>query len=100
MNDDLERHRPSAAARRRAEAARRHAYFRVVQDRGGTHRELDLPTPPEAWAGRSTMVGPFADEAEAASWAGENVDPRAGATFDVLEYAGAWFCDVFRAGEA
>jgi hypothetical protein len=81
------------------EASRRQAYFRVVQDRSGTRRELDLPTVPEAWTGRSTMVGPFTDEAQAAAWAEQNVDPRSGVTYDVLAYAGAWFCDVFRAGE-
>jgi hypothetical protein len=54
MNDDLERHRPSPAARRRAEGA-----------------GLDL-----------------------------DALRRDGASFDVLEYGGAWFCDVLRAGEA
>lgn len=81
------------------EVKRRHAYYRVVQDTAGVHRELDLPTPPESWSGEETMVGPFRDEAQANAWAEKKVDARSGATFDVIQYAGGWFCDVFRAGD-
>ncbi|MEX2541299.1 MAG: hypothetical protein WD314_05800 [Trueperaceae bacterium] len=81
------------------EARRRFGYFRVVQDRSGTRRELALPTEPESWSGRDTMVGPFADEAQAEAWAASHVNARSGATYDVLRYAGAWFCDVFSAAE-
>lgn len=81
------------------EVQRRHAYYRVVQDSAGVRRELDLPTRPEVWNGEETMVGPFQSEAQANAWAEQKVDARGGATYDVVEYAGGWFCDVFRAGE-
>lgn len=81
------------------EVRRRHAYFRVVQDSAGVRRELDLPTAPEKWSGQETMVGPFQYEAQANAWAEQRVDARTGATYDVIEYAGGWFCDVFRGGD-
>lgn len=81
------------------EALDRYAYYRVVQDQSGTTRELDLPTGPEEWQGTATMVGPFANEGEASAWGQERVVPRAGLTYDVLPYAGAWFCDIFTPGE-
>lgn len=77
----------------------RYAYYRVVEDASGTRRELDLPTPPDEWQGRSTMIGPFGNEAEARAWAQSRVDPRSGSTYDVVPYAGGWFCDVFSAAE-
>lgn len=81
------------------EARLRYGYYRVVQDRTGTRRELGLPTGPGSWSGRDTMVGPFAEEAQADAWASAHVAARSGATYDVLEYAGAWFCDIFSATE-
>lgn len=77
----------------------RYAYYRVVQDRSGTSREFDLPTPAQEWQGAATMVGPFRNEAEARDWGQQEVVPRAGFTYDVLQYAGAWFCDVFSAAD-
>ena len=75
------------------------AYYRVVQELSGTRRELDLPTAPGAWQGASTMVGPFGDEGAAREWGQAQVVPRAGMTYDVLNYAGGWFCDVFDAAD-
>ena len=80
-------------------ATEEHAYYRIVNDRSGTSRELDLPTPPELWRGSATMVGPFENEAEAQGWAQRLVVPQPGMTYDALLYAGAWFCDVFSAAE-
>ncbi|MEX2534734.1 MAG: hypothetical protein WD273_03960 [Trueperaceae bacterium] len=82
------------------EALGRYAYYRVVQDRSGTRRELDLPSSPESWQGESTMIGPFAHEAAARDWGQERVIGHAGLTYDVLNYAGGWFCDVFSAADA
>ena len=76
-----------------------YAYYRVVQDRSGTSREFDLPTPPQEWQGAGTMVGPFSDEVQARDWGQQEVVPLAGFTYDVLQYAGAWFCDVFSAAD-
>lgn len=79
-----------------AHAIGRYGYYRLVRDRTGTRREFALPTPPEGWEGGETMVGPFSTEAYAQEWAGARVDPRSGITYDILEYAGSWFCDLFR----
>ncbi len=73
------------------------AFFRTVRDLRGTHRELLLPTPPDAWAGEPGLVGPFADQQAAEAWPAGRLPPELIA--DPLPYRGHWFCDVFRSDE-
>lgn len=73
------------------------AFFRTVRDLRGTHRELMLPTPPEAWRGEAVLVGPFASREEAEGWPAGRLPPELVA--DPLPYRGRWFCDVFRGDE-
>ena len=72
---------------------KQHAYYRVVNDKRGEHRELGLPTAPEAWQGVPALVGPFASEALADTWGKAQVG--ASFTHDAVPHTGAWFCDVF-----
>ena len=74
-----------------------HAFYRVVTDTAGEHREFGLPVSPDEWQGRAgVMVGPFVDEAAAKVWGDAHVSPPSGLISDVLPYNGAWFCDLFR----
>lgn len=73
------------------------AFFRTVRDLRGTHRELLLPTPPDAWAGEAALVGPFEDQQAAEAWPAGRLGPELIA--DPLPYRGRWFCDVFRSDE-
>jgi hypothetical protein len=77
----------------------RYGFYRVVRDRRGVRRELDLPTSPPVWSGEDALVGPFADDARAREWGLDNVMGRGVITFDTVRYAGAWFCDVFSAAD-
>lgn len=82
----------------RPEYERRHAFFRVVRDLRGERRELMLPTPPDAWAGDTALVGPFEDEDAARAWAAERVPAEL--VGEALPYRGRWYCDVFPNDEA
>ncbi len=74
-----------------------YAYFRVVTDKTGEHRQLSLPLPSEEWRGqRNHLIGPFENQTRAETWGEQNVRPRQ-LIYDTLSYAGAWFCDVFSA---
>jgi hypothetical protein len=73
------------------------AFFRTVRDLRGTHRELLLPTPPDAWAGEPALVGPFPDQQAAEAWPAGRLPPELIA--DPVPYRGRWFCDVFRSDE-
>lgn len=73
------------------------AFFRTVRDLRGTHRELLLPVPPEAWAGEPALVGPFDDQQAAEAWPAGRLPPELIA--DPVPYRGRWFCDVFRSDE-
>ncbi len=71
-------------------------FFRIVGDRMGERRELAWPLAPESWRAGEGFIGPFTDQAQATSWGETHCDPRSGYLFDTLNYAGRWFCDVFR----
>ena len=73
------------------------AFFRTVRDLRGTHRELLLPTPPDAWAGEPALVGPFEDQQAAEAWPAGRLPAELIA--DPIPYRGRWFCDVFRSDE-
>ncbi len=80
----------------RPEWRQHHAYYRIVNDRSGEHRELDVPLAPTSWSGEiDVMVGPFKDEKTATAWSKQIGETRGGLAADVLRYAQAWFCDVF-----
>ena len=75
---------------------RRYAYYRVVSDAGGEHRQLSLPLSPEAWQGQAgVLVGPFEDQAAAERWAEARLGPDAGLIGDAVPHLGRWFSDVF-----
>lgn len=75
-----------------------HAYYRVVSDRQGEHRELALPVEPAAWAGEvNRLVGPFNSQAAAEAWGEARVRGSGNLIYDAVPQAGAWFCDVFAA---
>jgi hypothetical protein len=79
------------------------AYFRMVSDAEGEHRQLALPLSPASWQGESNvLVGPFANQLEAESWAKMQVKPQAtddknGTTliYDAVPLASSWVCDIF-----
>ena len=74
-----------------------YAYFRVVTDKTGEHRQFALPLAPPNWQGQTNLlVGPFANQAEAQSWGETTVRPH-NLIHDTLQHAGAWLCDVFSA---
>ncbi|MDZ7705032.1 MAG: hypothetical protein U5L04_11170 [Trueperaceae bacterium] len=80
----------------RPEWRQHYAYYRVVRDRNGEHRELDVPLEPSVWSGENdVMVGPFVTEAAASTWSEQHVPARHGLAADVLRYADVWFCDLF-----
>jgi hypothetical protein len=74
-----------------------YAFFRTVDDLRGTHRELLLPTAPDAWAGEPALVGPFASQQAAEAWPAGRVPEHLMA--DPVPYRDRWFCDVFRSDE-
>jgi hypothetical protein len=72
-----------------------YAYFRVVTDKRGEHRQLAFPLPPNHWQGQlNQLVGPFAHQAEAETWGEQHARPNH-LIHDTVSYGGAWFCDVF-----
>jgi hypothetical protein len=74
-----------------------HAYFRIVTDKTGEHRQLAYPIPATAWRGQSNvLVGPFSQQVEAEQWGNEVARPQ-NLIHDTVSYKDAWFCDVFRA---
>ncbi len=74
------------------------AYYRIVNDPRGQHRELLAPIPPDAWNGEDGLVGPFATEEAAQAWPAGRLPAHLMA--DPLPYIGHWFCDVFDSEEA
>ncbi|MGL4608360.1 MAG: hypothetical protein ACRCYY_01565 [Trueperaceae bacterium] len=71
------------------------AYFRIVTDKNGEHRQLALPLRPEAWQGQTNiLIGPFQNEVEANAWGNETVRTH-NLLHDAIPHAGTWFCDVF-----
>lgn len=74
-----------------------YAYFRVITDKQGEHRQFALPLPPSQWTGqRNKLIGPFANQAAAEEWGNTNVRPHH-LVHDTVQHAGTWFCDVFSA---
>jgi hypothetical protein len=72
-----------------------HAYFRIVTDSEGEHRQLALPLAPKRWGGQTNvLVGPFSNQADAETWGDEHVRPQH-LIHDALQFSGFWFCDVF-----
>lgn len=97
---DLER--LDASAPQLATGQGEHAYYRVVEDRRGVRRELGRPLEPAAWrpdggVDAEALVGPFADEAAARSWADATVMGAGDGsfTYDTVPQGGVWFADVF-----
>ena len=79
-----------------AQAANTHAFYRVVSDTAGEHREFALPVAPNDWQGQAgVMVGPFASEAAAKAWSETHVGASSALVSDVLPHQDAWFCDLF-----
>lgn len=75
-----------------------HAYYRILTDRRGERRQLELPLAPEAWQGESdTLIGPFADQGAAAAWLRERVAPQAGRLGDSVAQGGLWYVEFFPA---
>jgi hypothetical protein len=75
----------------------KHVYFRVVTDKTGEHRQLAFPLSVDTWQGQTNiLVGPFANQKEAERWGDNTVRPH-NLIHDTVNYAGAWFCDVFSA---
>ena len=74
---------------------KQHAYYRIVNDTQGEHRELNVPVAPKAWHGEKGLVGPFETEAAAESWGELTLKRQPDLAFDAVYQAGAWFCDVF-----
>ena len=73
----------------------RHAYFRIVTDKEGEHRQLALPLAPENWAGqKNVLVGPFANQADAERWGDETVRPHQ-RIHNAIGFSEVWLCDVF-----
>ena len=68
------------------------AFVREVRDREGRRDELALPVAPEAYAGGSWLVGPFATESEADAWAAHRLARPW--VHDVVAQVGAHFADV------
>ena len=86
-----------AALAAQAPLAAQHAFYRVINDTAGEHREFASPVSPGEWQGQAgVMVGPFADEAAAKAWGDAHVSLPSGLVSDVLPYNSAWFCDLFR----
>ena len=82
---------------------RLYAFYRVVKDMRGEHRELALPVAPQDWKTRAgVMVGPFISQDNAEDWAAQNISGFGidKLLHDVLPYHQAWFCDIFRDEQA
>ena len=77
--------------------AEAHAFYRTIDDLRGTHRELMLPTPPDAWAGEPGLVGPFESQEAAEAWPAGRLPRELMA--DPVPYQGRWYCDVFRSDD-
>ena len=74
----------------------RHAYYRVVSDARGAARQLGLPLAPERWVNEvNRLVGPFASQLEAETWAETARAGRPTLLFDAVAHGGVWLCDVF-----
>jgi hypothetical protein len=72
-----------------------YAYFRIITDKEGEHRQLALPLAPELWAGqKNVLVGPFNNQGDAEAWGDETVRPQH-LIHDAIQYVGFWLCDVF-----
>jgi hypothetical protein len=75
------------------------AYFRIVSDAEGEHRQLALPLSPATWQGESNvLVGPFENQLKAESWAKRHLTSYNNDTtliYDVVPLANSWVCDVF-----
>ena len=69
------------------------AFVREVRDRQGRREELALPLAPEAYAGGAWLVGPFATEGAADTWAARALERPW--VHDVVAHAGAHYADVF-----
>jgi hypothetical protein len=73
----------------------KYVYYRVVTDKTGEHRQLALPLAPSQWQGQhNVLLGPFDHQADAEAWGEQNARPS-NLIHDTVNYAGAWFCDVF-----
>ena len=73
-----------------------HAFFRVVNDQKGEHREFALPIAQANWQEEfDVMVGPFATQELAEEWGKEIIGPAQNAAYDTIPLNGLWFCDVF-----
>ena len=75
--------------------ASQHAYFRVITDNSGEHRQFALPVAAQDWQGElGVLIGPFASEAKLNSWKDAKIS---GALMtDALPRDEVWFCDVFK----
>ncbi len=73
-----------------------HAFFRVVNDLKGEHREFVLPIAVEKWQQDfDVMVGPFKTQDLADDWGKQAIGPAQNASYDTIPLNGLWFCDVF-----
>src|SRR5690606_10072866 len=81
----------------RPEWRARHAVAREVSDVNGVRLELLTPLAPEAYDGGEALVGPFADDEAARSWASGIAEP--GLAFDTVPVTGAYLVDLFMLGE-
>ncbi len=77
----------------RPEWRRRHAVGREVSDADGTRLEVLTPVPPREYAGGARLVGPFATQAEADAWGGDNA--VSALSYDTFATGGAWLVDLF-----
>lgn len=75
-----------------------HAYYRILSDRRGERRQLELPLAPEAWRGEiDTLIGPFPDPAAAEAWLSERAAPQEGRLGDSIAQGGLWYVEFFSA---
>ncbi len=72
------------------------AYYRIVSDESGEHRQFRLPLTVTAWQGEvNLLVGPFANQQLAEDWTNQVVKTRQ-LLADAIPHAGQWYCDVFK----
>src|SRR5690606_2156314 len=62
-------------------------------DADGTRLEVLTPVPPREYAGGARLVGPFATQAEADAWGGDNA--VSALSYDTFATGGAWLVDLF-----
>lgn len=75
------------------------AYYRVINDPQGEHRELALPVAPSDWQGEAgVLVGPFASQSKAEAWGEAHVQDKDDLVYDALPHASSWYCDIFSEG--